>query len=348
MPEAMGEFARIRALVAGLPTGDGVVVGPGDDAAVLRPSDGCDLVVTTDTFVEGRHFRRELSSPTEAGARFAAANLSDLAAMAARPRWAVLALVLPDTWSAAAAAAFEQSCAQALAADGAAVVGGNLSSGPVFAATLTLLGEVTRGAAWLRSGARPDDLVVVTGAPGSAAAFTALALWASPPSRDAVPAPLVERFVSPPSRVAFARALAATGAVHAAIDVSDGLPADLAHLTESSAVGAVLDAASLPADESLWAAARRLSAWAGQERGLLPAPERGVLEHLLLGPSDDYELLLAVDPARLDEASRCAASAGVPFTVVGRFTAELGLRLESGGLVSPLSPRGWDHFASPE
>lgn len=348
MAEAMGEFARIRAIVAGLPGGDGVIVGPGDDAAVLRPSAGRDLVVTTDTFVEGRHFRRELLSPTEAGARFAAANLSDLAAMAATPRWAVLALVLPESWSAAAAAAFEQSCAQALAADGAAIVGGNLASGPVFAATLTLLGEVTPGGVWLRAGARPDDLVVVTGVPGSAAAFTALAQWASPPSRESVPAPLVERFVSPASRVAFACLLAATGAVRAALDVSDGLTADLAHLTDASGVGAVLDAARFPTDDALWAAARRLSAWAGQERGLLPAPERGVLDHLITGPSDDYELLLAVDPARFDEAARIAAAAGVRFTAIGRCTAEPGLRLESGGVVSMLSPRGWDHFSSSE
>lgn len=348
MPEPLGEFARIRALVAGLPGGDGVIVGPGDDAAVLRARDGVDLVVTTDTFVEGRHFRRELLSPTEAGARFAAANLSDLAAMAARPRWAVLALVLPDAWSPAAVQAFEQSCAQALAADGATIVGGNLASGPVFAATLTLIGEVTRGAAWLRAGARADDLVVVTGVPGSAGAFTALAMWASPPSRESVPTPLVERFVSPASRVAFATALAPLGAVHAAIDLSDGLTADLAHVLEASGVGAVLEAARWPADEALWAASRRLSAWAGQERGPLPAPERGVLDHWVTGPSDDYELLLAVDPAQLERAQALASEHRVPFTVIGRFTADVGLRLESGGATAPFVPRGWDHFAAPE
>lgn len=346
MPDPVGEFERIRAIVAALPAGDGVVVGPGDDAAVLRPTPGHDLVVTTDTFVEGRHLRRELCSPTEAGSRFAAANLSDLAAMGARPRWAVLALVLPASWTPAAAAAFEHACAHALAADGAAIVGGNLSSGDTFSATLTLFGECARDAAWRRSGARDGDVLAVTGSPGGAGAFVALALWGSPPSREHVPAALVERFVSPPSRVAFAQALAPLGAVRAAIDVSDGLVADLAHLTEASGVGAVLAADALPADDALREAARRLSAFAGQERGPLPAGEAGFLRHLVTGPSDDYELLLALDPARVEEVRAIATAHGVPLHVIGRLVAGSGVALDSGRGPEPLVARGWDHFAS--
>ena len=346
MAEPMGEFERIRALIADLPEGDGVVVGPGDDAAVLRPHVGHDLVVTTDTFVEGRHFRRELLSPTELGARFAAANLSDLAAMAARPCWATLALVLPESWSAAAMQAFEHSCARALAADGAAIVGGNLSSGDTFSATLTLIGQAPRGEAWLRSGARDGDVIAVTGVPGSAAAFTALALWGSPPSRERVPVPLVERFVAPASQVALASVLAGTGAVHAAIDISDGLAADLGHVGEASGLGATIEAEALPADEALRAAARQLSAWAGQERGVLPAAETGVRSHLILGPSDDYELLLAIDPAGFEACVRLAEGAGATLTAIGRFTSERGLRLVSGGATTPITPHGWDHFGA--
>lgn len=346
MPEPMGEFERIRALVAGLPRGEGVVIGPGDDAAVLRLRDAHDLVVTTDTFVEGRHFRRELLSPAEAGARFAAANRSDLAAMAATPRWATLALVLPPSWSAAAAAAFEHACAHALAADGAAIVGGNLSAGDTFSATLTLMGEAPRGAAWTRAGARAGDVLAVTGVPGSAAAFVAIALWGSPPSRERVPAAITERFVSPPSRIALAQALAATGAVRAAIDVSDGLAADLAHLAQASGVGAVLDGDALPADEPLRACARLLSAFAGQERGVLPAAEAGLLAHLQRGPSDDYELLLAIDPARWPDAQEAARAAGSPLCVIGECTAGTGLSIRTGGILGPLEARGWDHFGA--
>lgn len=348
MPEPAGEFARIAAIVAGLPPGEGVVVGPGDDAAVLRPREGFDLVATTDTFVEGRHLRRELLSPAEAGARFAAANLSDLAAMAAVPRWALVSLVSPARWSAEDGLAFEHALAGALAADGAVVVGGNLAStdGP-FSATVTLLGEVERGRAWTRAGARAGDLLAVTGVPGCALACVTLALRSDPPSRARVPAPLGERFARPASRVRFARALAAAGLVRAAIDISDGLAGDLGHLAGASGVGARVDEARLPADEPLLAAALSLSALPAPDRGPMPAGEREVLTHLRLGASDDYELLLALEPAAWERASALAAAERVPLAAIGEFTREPGLRLRTvEGAERPIEPRGWDHFRS--
>lgn len=355
MPDARGrkpkdtsEAARIASLIASLPRGgDGVVLGPGDDAAVLRPREGHDLVVTTDTFVEGRHFQRELLTPSEVGGRLAAANLSDLAAMAATPRWALLALVVPATWSAGDALLLERACARALMADGAAVVGGNLASGDgAFSATVTLIGDVERDRAWTRAGARPGDLLAVTGVPGSAAAFVALALWGNPPSRTRAPGELAERFIAPVSRVRAARALAAAGGVRAAIDVSDGLGADLAQLCRASGVGARLHEAGLPADEPLRAAARTLSAAAGQERGPLPAGEGALLSHLQLGPSDDYELLLAVGRGAWDRLSAIAAEAGAPLTAIGDVVEGSGLTwVERDGTARPLEPRGWDHFS---
>jgi len=135
--------------------------------------------------------------------------------------------------------------------------------------------------------------------------------------------------------------------VRAAIDVSDGLAADLAHLALASGVGAVLEAAALPADDSLREAARMLSAFAGQERGVLPAAEAGLLEHLQLGPSDDYELLMAIDPDRFGEAQAAARDSGTTLTPIGRCVAKAGLSLQSGGETRMLEPRGWDHFAPP-
>ncbi len=347
MPEHVGEFDRIARIVAGLPRGEGVLVGPGDDAAVLRPRDGLDLVATTDSFVEGRHFRRDLLTFEEAGARLAAANLSDLAAMAAEPRWALVSLVCPTSWSAEEAERFERSLATALSADGAAVVGGNLSAGDgPFVANVMLLGEVERGAAWTRAGARAGDVVAVTGYPGSAAAFLAIALWGNPVSRERVPSELVARFVAPPSRVAFARTLSRAGVVRAAVDVSDGLAADLAHLCAASGVGARIEEALLPAAEPLRAAARTLSAAAGQERGPLPAGEGALLTHLQIGPSDDYELVLAVDPAAWDQATEVARALRVPITRIGSFVSGAGLEIAlRSGPVRPLDPKGWDHFA---
>jgi len=347
VPEAPGEFARIAAIVASLPPGEGVVVGPGDDAAVLRPREGRDLVVTTDAFVEGRHFRLDLLGPEETGVRLAAANLSDLAAMAAEPRWAVVSLVVPPVWEAETARRLEASLARALAADGVTIVGGNLASGEgAMSATVTLLGEVERGRAWTRTGARRGDALAVTGYPGSAAAFLALALWGNPPDRARVPEAVASRVLAPPSRVSLARELAALGAVHAAVDVSDGLAADLAHLCAASGVGARLDEAALPADEALRAAARALSASAGQERGPLPAGESGVLTHLQLGPGDDYELLLAVDPDRWAACEAVAAARGVAMTRIGTFVSGGSLELTTrSGEVRRLVARGWDHFA---
>jgi thiamine-monophosphate kinase len=348
MPEPGSEFARIAALLASLPPGEGVVVGPGDDAAVLEMRAGRDLVATTDAFVEGGHFRRDLLTPAEAGSRLAAANLSDIAAMAAEPRWALLSLVVPRTWSQAECLMLERACARALAADGAAIVGGNLAAaeGP-FSATLMLMGDVERGAAWTRAGAQPGDILAVSGFPGSAAAFVALALWGNPPSRARVPSAIVERVVAPASRVKLARALAATGGVRAAIDLSDGLAADLGHVCKASSVGALVVEALLPVDDALHEAARALSASAGQERGPLPAEAGGLLTRLRLGASDDYELLLSVDPTKWADCERIAHELGVPLTFVGEFMAgnDRVLRTTSGADV-PLEVPGWDHFAN--
>jgi thiamine-monophosphate kinase len=348
-PRNGSEIERIAALVASLPRGEdaSVVLGPGDDAAVLRPRDGRDLVVTTDTFVEGRHFRRDLLTPSEIGGRLAAANLSDLAAMAADPRWAVVSLVVPPGWSAGDALLLERACARALLADGASVVGGNLAAGDgAFSATVTLLGDAERERAWRRAGAKPGDLLAVTGFPGSAAAFLALALWGNPPSRTRVPGVLTERFIAPASRIALARALAGAGGVRAAIDISDGLGADLAQLAAASGVGARVMDELLPADEALRAAVRALTASAGQERGPLPAGEGELPAHLGWGPSDDYELLLAIDPAAWDRCAAIAAGHGAPLTLIGGCTAGSALeRVGRGGATGPLDTRGWDHFA---
>ena len=341
-----GEFARIAAILAGLPPGEGVVVGPGDDAAVLRPREGRDIVATTDTFVEGRHFRRDLLTPIEAGVRLAAASLSDLAAMAAEPRWALLSLVAPASWSGADCESLERACARALFDEGAAVVGGNLSSGDgPLVASVTLLGDVERGRAWTRSGARPGDLLVVTGCPGSAAAFIAAALWGNPPSRARAPRELDARVVSPHCRVRFARALAASGGVHAAIDVSDGLAADLAHLCVAGGVGARVEEAALPVDPPLAAAVRAITGLAGQERGPLPAGEGALITRLQLGASDDYELLFALEPAQWEECARVAAQTGTPVARIGAVTDGDALVLASrGGGEGPLDAPGWDHF----
>jgi len=340
-PERAGEFERIRAIVAGLPRGEGVVVGPGDDAAVLRPREGFDTVVTTDAFVEGVHWRASLLPPAGVGRRLAAANLSDLAAMGATPRWAVIACGAPADADPGALREIEHACADALAREGAAVVGGNLSAttGPAWFA-VTLIGEVGRGAALLRSGARAGDVLAVTGSPGRSAAVLGLALARSPATLADVPAALAAWYASPPCRVRAARAMAATGAVHAAIDLSDGLAGDLAHVAAASGVGAILEVARWPDDALLHEAAAILAARTpgGDARALAAS--------LPLGPSDDYELLLAIAPGRFEDCRAAAAAEGATLTAVGACVpAADGVRLlaRDGGS-SALDPRGYDHF----
>jgi thiamine-monophosphate kinase len=192
--------------------------------------------------------------------------------------------------------------------------------------SLTLVGEVERGGVWTRRGARPGDLVAVTGSPGRAAA--GLRLLRDPDHAGALAGlePVVDAWRSPTCRVREALALAALGAVTAAIDISDGFAGDLAHLCEASGVGAEIDASAWPSDPHLERAAARLGV---------------AVEELRFGPGDDYELLLAIDSeAWAAQAGRAGVAA------VGRFTDAPGILTirDASGSQRPLAARGFDHF----
>ena len=330
---APNEFERIRRLTAALPAGDGVRLGPGDDAALLVPRAGRDLAVTVDAFEEGRHWRDAWIDDEALGARLAAANLSDLAAMAASPRWALLAIAARPDGDAARWERVQRGFVTALAAHGAALVGGNLvaTRGP-DAMSVTLIGDVARGRAWTRRGARPGDWLAVTGHPGRAGAAVRL-LASGRASGARAWRPLLEAWRAPAVRVAFAERLAALDAVTAAIDVSDGVAGDLEHVTTASGVGAHVDA--WEPDSLLARAARALG---------LAEPE------LRFGPSDDYELLLAIDGDARAAAERVAREQGVPLAFVGRFTDAPGVLTwrDARGRVAPLPAAGFDHFAEPK
>jgi len=324
----VGELEALRRLIATRGPAPGVVLGPGDDAAVLAPAAGRELVVTTDAMVEGRHFLPGWLPPEGRGARLASANLSDLAAMAAEPRWALLSIGLRGEHELEALLDFQRGVVETLAAVGAAIVGGNLTGieGPEWY-DLTLIGEVARGAAWTRSGARAGDLLAVTGFPGRAASGLELVRRLGEGAREPQWAPLVAAWSAPRARIELARALAATGAVHAAIDLSDGLAGDLEHLCEASGVGAEVDASALSPDPLIERAAVALGRSA---------------DELRRGPSDDYELILAVDPARRAAVEEVARAIAVPLAFFGRMVAGAGVTW--GG--APGRTAGFDHFGS--
>ena len=320
----MGEFELIERYFAavGAKRTD-VVLGVGDDAAVLSVPAGHELIACTDTLVEGRHFPTGFEA-FDIGWRSLAVNLSDLAAMGAEPRWATLALTLPaidEEWL----EEFVGGFATLAQAHGVALVGGDTTRGALVL-TVQALGTVPLGGAVPRSGARPGDLLYVTGWPGDAAAGLAL-LQGTLDGAGANRAALELKFRRPEPRVAFGQRL--RGIASACIDVSDGLAADLGRLAAASGVAAVVRAAELPLSRALYALA-------GEGRARTYA----------LGGGDDYELLFTVPAAGRAGLARATAASGAPAChCIGEITAGRGVRVvgEKGDL--PL-PKGWDHFAA--
>jgi thiamine-monophosphate kinase len=320
----VNEFELIERFFAGLGARRAdVALGVGDDAALLTPPPpGTELVACADTLVAGRHFP-PATAADDIGWRALAVNLSDLAAMGATPAWATLALTIPaldEEWLGGFAAGFG---ALALA-HGVALVGGDTTRGPLTI-TVQALGHVPSGTALRRRGARPGDLVYVTGWPGDAAAGLALLdgrLGGSGANRGV----LIAKFLRPEPRVAFGSQL--RGVASACIDVSDGLAADLGRLAAASDVAALIRATELPLSRALHA---------------LAGPGRA--REFALGGGDDYELVFTVRPAARPALAQLVGSPGAPAChCIGEIVAGHGVRVigEHGDL--PVPP-GWDHFA---
>lgn len=322
----VGEFGLIDRLARRLPGGSGVIVGIGDDTAVLQLSPNAQLLATCDGQVEGVHFLRDGTPPRDLGHKALAVNLSDVAAMGGRPRWALVALTLPPDLEVEWIEALYDGMGDLASAHGVGVVGGNVArtTGPIVV-DVTLLGEVPPGARMTRDVARPGDAILVTGWPGESAGGLRLILEPELRARVAESDAdlLLDRHRRPTPRVAEGQRLGQAGVVTAAIDVSDGLAADLGHLLADNGVGATLDAAALPVSSSL--------------RRLAEAIGRDALGFVLHG-GEDYELLFTCPPERLGELPIVA-------TRIGTIDREPGMRLRrADGSVEPLAARGHDHF----
>jgi thiamine-monophosphate kinase len=285
------------------------LVGIGDDAAAWQPSRSHRSVITTDAFVEDVHFRREHSTLEDAGRRAMGASLSDIAAMGARPVLATVSLGLPIENAQNDALALYRGIIEVADANRCAIAGGDLTRAPVIAIAVTIVGEVRPSNMKTRAGARPTDVVAVTGPLGGARAGDFRAI--------------------PKPRIAEGSWLAASRNVHAMMDLSDGLSTDLLRMCVQSKCGAVIE--RVPFAETVAAAARE----AGEKA-----------ETYALGAGEDYELLVAVSSGAFKYlAARFRKRFGRALERVGVMREGSGLFLKNGGSEQELAATGWDHFS---
>ena len=299
-----------------------VALGVGDDAALLECAPGMQLVATTDTLVAGVHFP-ESTPPAAIGHRALAVNLSDIAAMGARPAWALLALTMPsaeERWLEEFAAGFGTLAR----AHDVALAGGDTTRGPLTI-TVALLGQVPRGRALTRAGGRAADLLYVSGSPGDAAAGLAIVQGRLSAPPEAAPY-LRERFLLPTPRVALGERLA--GLARACMDVSDGLLGDAGKLAAASGVGVEIAFEALPVSPPLVAALGENAA-----------------RELALTGGDDYELIFAVDPARAAQLERALPAQEWHYRQIGVLRGAPGARVTRAGTVMEFSHSGYRHFA---
>lgn len=318
----MNEFELINRIFRPLdaPRAD-VALGIGDDAALLRPPPGTELVACVDTLVAGVHFPQG-SDPFDIGWRAAATNLSDLAAMAADPRWATLALTLPAVdpewlsgFAAGLAAAFEPW--------GVSLVGGDTTRGPLTV-SVQLMGTVPAGQALRRGGARPGELVYVSGTLGDAAA--GLALLEEPAPACGPVAFLQHRFRRPEARVALGLAL--RGLASSAIDISDGLLADAGHIAAASGVQLCLRASALP-----------------RSSGLLACFDPATTLRAAATGGDDYELCFTLPRAAAGELEALAQSLDCALSCIGVVRVGSGaVLLDEAGATLGFDRTGYQHF----
>ena len=322
----MGEFEVIRRFFDRAPRSNygGALLGVGDDCALVRPNAGLELAMTTDMLVEGRHFLAG-DAPRSLGHKSLAVNLSDLAAMGAAPRWALLALGLPKAepkWLEEFSAGFFALADRF----GVELIGGDTTRSPLVTISIVALGEVPAGVAMYRSAAKPGDDIWVSGELGGAA----LALRR--PERAAQFPELAKRLHEPEPRVELGERL--RGVAHAAIDVSDGLTGDLGHILERSQVGAVIDYERIPRLAALRAI--------GKNEGDL---ERDCV----LSGGDDYELVFTAVPQQRQAIGALSAELGLSLSRIGTIESGDAKLVVRGADGEPMQyRRSYDHFRESE
>jgi thiamine-monophosphate kinase len=313
-------------------SGSGVRVGIGDDCAVLEPTSGAALLATTDLLIEDVHFRRRRAEPADIGWKALAVNLSDVAAMGGRPRWALVALACPTGTPAEEVDAFFEGLLALAREHDVAVVGGDTSSSPAgWVVNVTVLGEAPHPR--LRSTARAGDVIAVTGVLGRSAAGLAILERDRAPSGvgAATLSDVTSAQLRPVPRVREGRWLGEVNGVTAMIDLSDGLATDLGHIADESGVGALVDLGRLPVSDPTRRVAQALAddwlAWA-------------------TGGGEDYELLLTCEPrAFAPIADGLVRATGTPLVSIGQITeAGTGVRFVDDRGRARAVAEGFQHF----
>ncbi|MEW6039382.1 MAG: thiamine-phosphate kinase [Pseudomonadota bacterium] len=294
-------------------------VGIGDDCAILNLAAATRLALTADTLVASIHFFPD-TDPTRLGHKALAVNLSDLAAMGARPRWVLLALTLPEN-DPAWIAAFAQGFFRLAERHGVQLIGGDTTRGPL-AVTVQALGTVDGGPAVKRSGAQPGDAVYLTGSIGLAGLGLKIRQGAYLVPDEAA----LDRLEAPEPRVAFGLRLAEFAS--AGIDVSDGLAADLGHILEQSAVGAEVDWEALPLSASVCRYVADSGDW-----------------EMPMIAGDDYELCFTAPPTHAETIALAAEATATRVSRIGTIRAGSGLSVRRSGRPVKLSQSGYLHFS---
>jgi thiamine-monophosphate kinase len=322
---------RIQQIARDLKAGSGLRLSIGDDAAAFRPSARHLTLISTDALVENVHFDLRYFSPADLGWKALAVNLSDIAAMGGRPLYATTSIAFPRGLTARFVEDFYKGLASLAKQHGVVLIGGDTCSSQrdIFV-DVTVIGEIEPAKIVTRSGARPGDLLYVTGALGGSAMGLE---WLTRSSTNAWGAlakrrksSLVQRHLRPEPRCAAGRFLADRRLPSAMIDVSDGLSTDLGHLCQQSQVGAIVDAKRIPLPKSSSLSIPQLHDWLGYA----------------LNGGEDYELLFAVPSRRRKKVPR--AIQGLPIHEIGFFTSRPGTWLVQGDQQTEFFPSGFDHF----
>ncbi|MBI1922268.1 MAG: thiamine-phosphate kinase [Geobacter sp.] len=321
----LGEFGLIGQIARKVSPDKTVRLGIGDDAAATEPTPGCLTLTTSDMLIEGVHFDLDWCTPASLGRKSLSVNLSDIAAMGGVPRWFLLSLAIPPTLPVEFLDAFIQGMLGLATEHNVTLIGGDTcSSRNGLAISVTLLGEQLPERVVSRSGARPGDLVFVTGTLGDSA------LGLEMLKKGERSGPAVEKHLDPTPRLREGMALAEAGLPIAMIDISDGLAADLGHILEMSGVGARLLLDEIPLSPFY---RERVADYASD-------PFR-----LALGGGEDYELLFTAPPSAREEVFAICRSCGTPASVIGTITESAGLTIESATFPNyRLSEKGYNHF----